>query len=454
MGGLIGKTLGKCQIVEEIGHGGMAVIYKAYQESLDRHVAIKVLLMEHALPDFVERFSREARAVARLSHPNILPIYDFGHEEGLSYIVMKYAPAGTLKGRMGKPMALEEAARFVSQIAAALDHAHARGVLHRDVKPGNVLLDEGDWVLLADFGLAKLLMSGSVQLTASGVGVGTPAYMSPEQVQGIEVDARTDVYSLGVLLYEMVTGDVPFKADTPMAVALKHITDPLPSLHSIKPDLPLAVERVVVKAMAKGREERYQSAGEMAQALLQALAERPSLPSLAQRLPGPELAPTPPVGEPGIATQQAPAVGVQLLVTSGQIAGREFALAGEMRIGRNRDNDIILPDRQVSGHHAHIAVSDEEAILKDADSRNGTYVNGRRIGAPHHLQDGDRIRVGQTELLFIREHDTAIPRDSDVGVSSRLCPTCGTGVPAGNLFCPGCGRPLRGPEKLSKGERL
>jgi serine/threonine protein kinase len=443
---MIGKTLGKYKLVEEIGRGGMAVIYKAYQESLDRHVAIKVLLMERASSDFAERFNREARAVARLSHPNILPIYDFGHEGDLSYIVMKYAPAGTLKGRMGKSMAPEEAVRFVSQIAAALDHAHERGVLHRDVKPGNVLLDEEDWVLLGDFGLAKL-MAADVQLTASGVGVGTPAYMSPEQVQGLEVDARTDVYSLGTVLYEMVTGDVPFKADTPMAVALKHLTDPLPSPRSVKPGLPLEVEQIIVKAMAKDREDRYQSAGEMARTLLQALDEKLSLLPQAQRLPDRKPSPAPLDVGLKVSTQPALAVGAQLLVTSGQIAGQEFALAGEMRIGRRGDNDIILPDRQISGHHAHLSVSDG-VILADVGSRNGTYVNGRRIREPYHLRDGDRIRMGRTELLFIKGQDTEAGRDSDVGVSSPRCPACGAHVPDSELFCPGCGRPLRGPERL------
>jgi serine/threonine protein kinase len=445
---LIGRTLGKYQIVEEVGRGGMAVIYKAYHEGLDRYVAVKVLQVKQAPPDFLERFNREARAAARLSHPNILPIYDFGHEGGLSYIVMKYAPGGTIEKLMGKPMAPEEAAHFVSQIAAALDHAHGHGVLHRDVKPGNVLLDEGDWVLLADFGLAKL-MAADTQLTASGVGVGTPAYMSPEQGQGMEVDARTDIYSLGALLYEMVTGEVPFKADTPMAVALMHIIEPLPPPSSIKPDLLPEVEQVIMKAMAKDREGRYRSAGEMAQTLLQALEKRPATPPGTQWLPE-EREPTalPPAVEPEEATQLMPSVSAQLLIASGQMVGREFALVGEVRIGRGIDNDIVLPDLQVSGRHAHIAASDAGVILTDLGSRNGTYVNGRRVREPYRLQDRDRIRVGQTEMLFIKEHDTAAPRDSVVRVSSRPCPACGAAVPGGSLFCPGCGRPLRGPESL------
>jgi serine/threonine protein kinase len=445
---LIGRTLGKCRIVEEIGRGGMAVIYKAYQESLDRYVAVKILRAKQAPPDFSERFNREARAAARLSHPNILPIYDFGHEEGMSYIVMKFVPTGTLRERMKGAMAPEEAERFVNQIAAALDHAHERDVLHRDVKPGNVLLDEEDWVLLADFGLAKL-MASDAQLTASGVGVGTPAYMSPEQGQGIDVDARADVYSLGAMLYEMATGSVPFKAETPMAVALMHIMDPLPPPRGVKPDLPPKVEQVIIKAMAKDREERYQSAGEMAQALRQALKKEFAFPPEVQRLPGQEPISLPPDAELDTASP-TPAISAQLLITSGMLAGREFALAGEVRIGRRRDNDIMLPDLQVSGHHAHIAVGDEGAILADVGSRNGTFVNDRRIREPYRLQDGERIRMGQTELLFIetKKRDVAVPRGSGVGVSPSYCPACRADVPGSSVSCPHCGRPLRGPESL------
>ena len=200
---LIGKTLGQYEIVEPIGHGGMAAVFKAYQPSLERHVAIKVLSAQHALtPGFSERFLREARAVAQLNHPNILPILDFGQAGDLSYIVMKLVSGGTLRDRLRDVIELDETAHLTVQIAAALDHAHGRGILHRDVKPANVLLDEGDWVQLADFGLAKMLASDD-KLTASGAGVGTPAYTAPEQAQGVSVDHRADVYSLGVILYEI-----------------------------------------------------------------------------------------------------------------------------------------------------------------------------------------------------------------------------------------------------------
>jgi hypothetical protein len=288
---LTGETLGQFRIVEPIGRGGMAAVFRAYQPSLDRYVAIKVLSAQHALtPGFSERFVREARAIAQLNHPNILPVIDFGQEGDLSYIVMKYVPAGTLKDKMGRPMALEEVLRLIEGIAAALDHAHERGILHRDVKPRNVLLDEGDWVLLADFGLAKM-MAGDEGLTGSGVGIGTPAYMSPEQGQGQTVDARTDIYSLGVVLYEMVTGQLPFDAETPFAIVMKHITEPLPLPRSLRPDLPEAVERVILKAVAKAPEDRFETAGDLARSLRSAVAElTPTEPVAAAEAPEETLA--------------------------------------------------------------------------------------------------------------------------------------------------------------------
>jgi len=269
---LVGHTLGQYRIVEQIGLGGMATVYKAYQPALERYVAIKILPAYYAHePGFAERFTREARAVAKLTHPHVLPIYDFGQEDGLSYIVMQCVDSGTLKDMMGRPINLMTVADIVEQLAEALDYAHEQGVIHRDVKPSNVLMDRGRWVLLSDFGLAKMV-EGSVQLTGSGVGVGTPAYMAPEQGQGLKVDERADIYSLGIILYEMVTGRVPFEAETPMAIVVKHITEPLPLPRTLNSDLPESVERIIMKALAKNPEDRYETAGKMAAALRKAIA--------------------------------------------------------------------------------------------------------------------------------------------------------------------------------------
>lgn len=263
---LIGQTLGQYQIVEQIGAGGMATVYKAYQPGLDRFVAIKVLPAQHALtPGFKERFNLEAKAVAQLSHPNILPIYDAGIEGDLSYFVMKYVSSGrTLRQMLGQPMDLLTVSRYVDQLAAALDRAHEHGIVHRDVKPTNILLED-DWLFLADFGLAKII-EGSQDLTGTGAIVGTPSYLSPEQAEGKPADRRADIYSLGVVLFEMVIGQVPYDADTPMAILFKHIYEPLPRPRRLRPDLTAGIENVILKAMAKDPVQRFDRAGELAEA--------------------------------------------------------------------------------------------------------------------------------------------------------------------------------------------
>ena len=268
MDGMVGRELGPYRIVEQIGVGGMATVYKAYHAVMNRYVAVKVMPEQMSQgEDFRRRFEREAQAVARLEHDHILPVHDYGEMEGRLYLVMRYIDAGTLKDRMAAgPLDLAEVNRIIRQVGRALEYAHGMGVVHRDVKPSNVLVDAQGDCYLTDFGLAKML-EASVQLTASGVGVGTPAYMSPEQGQGEKVDARSDIYSLGVMLYEMVTGRVPYEAETPLAVVLKHITAPLPLPREVRPDVPEEVERVILRALAKNPGDRFQAMGEMMAAL-------------------------------------------------------------------------------------------------------------------------------------------------------------------------------------------
>ena len=262
MNNLINMHLGQYKIVEAIGHGGMSTVYKAYQESLDRFVAVKVLLATRD-PQFAARFRREARAIAALQHHNILPIYDYGEQDNLLYFVMQYVENGvTLHDLLGRPMASERALLLTGHVLAALDYAHRRGIVHRDIKPANVLMPEPTWGMLADFGIAKL-MDDSQHLTMTGFIIGTAAYMAPEQASGMPIDARTDLYSVGVMLYEMVTGRVPFDAHTPMAVLTKHVYEPPPPPRSLNPNLHPLIEETLLRALAKAPEQRYQSAAEM-----------------------------------------------------------------------------------------------------------------------------------------------------------------------------------------------
>ncbi|MBN1121190.1 MAG: protein kinase [Anaerolineae bacterium] len=269
MNDLIGQKLGAYQITGEIGHGGMADVYRAHQPSIDRDVAIK-MLPAHLMQDrqFLDRFNREVQVIAKLQHPHILSVYDYGEYNGQPYIVMQYVPTGTLADIIiasAKGLPLVEVARLVEQIASALDFAHEKGIVHRDFKPSNVLLDEKKNVYLADFGIAKVI-DETAQLTGSGI-VGTPSYIAPEMASRGEVTPLVDVYALGITLFQMLTGQLPFQSPTPMAALMAHINDPVPDVTALRADLPPGVQAVVSRALAKDPFKRYQTAGELAAAL-------------------------------------------------------------------------------------------------------------------------------------------------------------------------------------------
>ncbi len=272
------QKFGRYEIKDEIGRGGMATVYHAYDPRFEREVAIKVLPREMLHdPQFRTRFEREAKTVAMLEHPAIVPVYDFGEEKGQPYFVMRYMTGGSLSDRMKKgPLSIQEAARILTHIAPALDEAHAKGIIHRDIKPGNILFDQYNEPYVSDFGIAKL-SEARTNFTGSDI-VGTPAYMSPEQAQGEGIDGRSDIYGVGVILFEMLTGEQPYHGDTPMSVVVKHITDPVPHILDIRSDLPLDIAAVIEKAMAKDRNERFQTVKSLAEALeAVARGESPSL---------------------------------------------------------------------------------------------------------------------------------------------------------------------------------
>src|SRR5436305_1237578 len=249
---LIGTMLGNYRILAPLGQGGMARVYKGYQENLDREVAIKVLPPWFAADrNFVERFNLEARLVARLSHPNIVTVHDADERNGHLYIVMQLVDGGTLKHHLdhlqelGNVMELATVLPIFTQLASALHYAHEHGIIHRDIKPVNVLMDRSGRPILSDFGIAKVLESTKEQLTRPGAGVGTPEYMSPEQCQGGPIDARADIYALGVMLFEALTGRTPFLGDNYPALAHSHIYEPPPRPRMLNPAIDPAVEAVV-----------------------------------------------------------------------------------------------------------------------------------------------------------------------------------------------------------------
>ncbi len=318
-----GDSVGRYHILEPLGEGGMAAVYKAYDTRLEREVAIKFLRTElfgeAVLEQLFKRFEREAKVLARMAHFHIVKIHDYGEHEGAPYLVMEYVPGGTLKARLGRPIPWAEAIELLLPVARALEYAHQRGVLHRDIKPSNVLITEGGEPLLSDFGIAKILEAGESQaITSTGVGIGTPEYMAPEQGLAQPVDGRTDVYALGVVLYEMLTGRKPYTADTPTAVLIKQIHDPLPDPRASVPDLPFEVEKVLLKALAKQPEFRYGSMSEMVKAmenLLKPPAESAETATMAVDWHPPIQPPTgeqqpkeePLPGEEAAATRMAPA---------------------------------------------------------------------------------------------------------------------------------------------------
>ena len=281
MSDLSGKSLGQYQIIKPIGQGGMARIYLAHQPSIKREVAVKVLASTlHENESFMNRFSREVELIAQLQHPQIIPVYDYGEQDGQTYIVMAYIRGGTLADRIqGNPkgMPYEETLRLFELIAEGLDFAHTKGIVHRDLKPHNILMDESDHPYIADFGLAKPT-EGRLELSNTMMS-GTAAYMAPEIAKEGKSTSRADIYALGVILFEMLTGHLPYTGDTPYNIISAHIHQPVPDIRQSRPDLPAEVQSVIEQALAKNPFKRFPTAGEMGAALERAMISSPSAPA-------------------------------------------------------------------------------------------------------------------------------------------------------------------------------
>ncbi len=380
---LVGSTLGKYQVQEELGRGGMAVVYKGYNPDLQRTVALKVLPVELAADqEFIARFIHEARTAAQLKHPNIATVYDVEQAGDIHYIVMEFLPGHTLQQevRHRGALPLKQIKEIIAALASALDYAHQRGFIHRDVKPSNIMIGPDGQVTLMDFGIVKA--AADLRLTQEGMRIGTPEYMSPEQAQGKEVDHRSDIYSLGVVLYEMLVGRVPFQATSSHQVLNCHIRQEPPSPSQFVTNLPPAVEKVVLRALAKHPGHRFQTAGQLAAALEQAILSRSSVDE---------------------ARRQEPKL---KLVTAD---GRAFRLTGTVGLGRSSDNQVQIPDSTVSRYHAQIRCQGAHCQITDLNSLNGTFLNGEQLrpNVPYPLQPGDRLRLGPA-ITFSVEVGTTV----------------------------------------------
>lgn len=403
-----GKTIGGYQITDEIGKGGMAVVCRAYQPQLERWVAIKIMQTGLDEQEFLARFRREAKAIAALRHPNVLTVYDYGEEGGIAYIVMEYVPGGSLKANLTTaPMDWPDAATLVIPVGRALAYAHSQGVVHRDVKPANILLARPEWPLLADFGLIKLLDRGR-GITRPGTSLGTPAYFSPEQAIGGEVDHRSDIYGLALVLYRLVTGRLPFEVESPIDAMLSRLHDePVPP-RQICSQISSRLERVIMRALARDPDDRYPDM----EALVVDLSRLPGATGRAAmqsqpRVPG---GTTARLDDAGAGKRAGPH-----LIVTGTGARISLPQMDEIFIGRVDPHTTLAPDVDLGEHgggmagvsrsHARLLRYPEGWLLEDLNSTNGTFVNQAQLtpGQAVRVRDGDLVRCGQLLLTFHEE---------------------------------------------------
>jgi serine/threonine protein kinase len=402
----VGREIGGYKIEAIVGTGGMATVYRAFQPQLERWVAIKVLTSTEAgNAAFLKRFQREAKAIAALRHPNILTIHDYGEEEGLGYIVMEYVSGGTLKSLMnGQPMTWQETATLIIPVARAMAYAHSRKILHCDIKPANILLYRQDWPLLADFGLFQ--MRGSPDISGLGFVTGTPAYVSPEQLVGERVGRKSDIYSLAVVIYEMLTGRLPFRANSTSSMMLQRLLEPPPQMSLFNDKIEPELEKAILKALAREPGERYANMEDMVN-VLNGLAQGVNIPTV---LP-------PEMGKIGSTTalQDHPTTQGPHLIVTGTETVIPLPFQKEVTLGRNdhrasRQPEINLDphggaEAGVSRFHARLRYTAMGWLLEDLNSTNGTQLNMSPVkaGEQHTLQSGDVIRCGRLMLVFYEQ---------------------------------------------------
>jgi serine/threonine protein kinase len=415
MSDLVGKFISHYRLDALLGDGGMGTVYRAYDTNLERTVALKLMHVQYARqPEFQARLSQEARTAAQLDHPSIVRIFDFGESDEGLYIAMEYVSGGNLRSHLMRLqqrrsfLPLKQSLQIGAQIADALDYAHREGVIHRDVKPGNIILkplnrpdEPGEQpfrAVLTDFGLVKLV-EGDSSLTRAGTTLGTPTYMSPEQCEGLTLDGRSDLYSLGVVLYELVTNQLPFQFKSLSEAMATHMRGEMPHLpRLVRAELPPIIDSILTKVLAKAPSERYQSGRELANALRSAMVALEEAPTQVMAGGGPQ-----PMREESDNMADEPPQGYRLEIKT---PGRESSYASLSRptitIGRNADNDIVLPADGVSRYHARTQATRSGWEVVDLGGVNGTWLNERKLqpNVSTPIQPGDTVQVGPYQLVL------------------------------------------------------